>query len=164
MSWGMCFNNSWTVKKYDEKKREPKWLTWRVILKISSLFVGKGHFFFIIMFRKMKVLPLKRELFSKTESRFPKSLPRRGVFKKRLEMVLLLKKESHYGFPREVLWLSWRAISPDKKRLKMVLTWKREMFSKWLPFRQRSTIWLSWRASLEFGAISERRVIFSSDS
>ena len=35
-----------------EKKREPKWLSWRVILKIGSLLWGRATFFFIIMFTK----------------------------------------------------------------------------------------------------------------
>ena len=48
------------------KKREPKWLSWRVVLKISSLLWGRAAFFFIIMFRKKKAAPLKREPFSKT--------------------------------------------------------------------------------------------------
>ncbi len=30
---------------YTEKKREPKWLSWRVILKIGSLLWGRATFF-----------------------------------------------------------------------------------------------------------------------
>ncbi len=38
------------ISQYTEKKREPTWLSWRVILKIGSLLWRRAVFFFIIMF------------------------------------------------------------------------------------------------------------------
>ena len=122
------------IKNTLRKKREPKWLSWKVIFKIGSLLWGRATFFLHNhVYKNESSTPEKRAVFQNGSPGEPFS-------KKRLETVLFLKKESCYSSPRELLRLSWRAVSPDKKRLKTVLTWKREPFSKWLPFLQKRTI------------------------
>ena len=92
-------NDLW-ILGYTEKKKRAKMALWESNFE-NRLSFGGGEplFFFIIMFRKMKALPVKREQFSKT-SRFSvkKGCKWFSFWKKRAGIA---PQESCYGSPGE---------------------------------------------------------------
>ncbi len=92
------------------------------------------------MFEEKKALPLKRAPLALRESRFPKK-------KKGWKHLFFFQKSTILALDKHY-FSSWRAISPDKKMLKTVLTFLALLGSQ---------IGIE---HVEFGAIFERRAVF----